>query len=192
MSINRITHLMQFSIVLLCTVLLYSFTVLEDAQEEIIQEKFYQALESSGSTMPYYLVAHISDKKNNINQEICLTGEELVQALTREWNIYYEKEYKTIKKIKRRGSRSFTFEKNYDRNSLYRISYSTEELNSYLNEINIDSIAKSIKNDSKWSYFTTNEKEQRMLSHELFNRGILTGVNECFGGAELIHVHWKD
>jgi hypothetical protein len=37
--------------------------------------------------------------------------------------------------------------------------------------------------------FPKNEKEQIMFAHFLFNFGILTAINECFGGQELIVIN---
>ena len=51
---------------------------------------------------------------------------------------------------------------------------------------NMDSVAKSIKNN-KWSMYFSDDKAMLLFAYSLFNRGILTGENNCFGG-NLIHI----
>lgn len=65
-------------------------------------------------------------------------------------------------------------------NNLGMNSYSMEDLMKFEKENNVDSIAKSIK--GKWEMSFSDDKKMLLLAHSLFNRGILTGENNCFGG----------
>ncbi len=169
---------------------IFSFSDIQN--EKIIYENYCQAIDSYGSTFPYYVVVNITDLNTGNSKEVCLEGGELVYALTNEWNINIEKDYKTAKKIKRRKNREFKIKTKNILNRVNRISYSNTELIKYSKIVNIDSISKSILKSDKWSFYHNSEKEQIMMAHLLFNKGILTGTNDCFGGEELTYINWKD
>jgi len=157
-----------------------------DLRDEVkIYENYCTAIDEFGSTYQYYLVVHILDETSNKNKEICLTGFEFVSLMSDAWNIGYEKELKVVKKLKKNKKRNFKVKSLAGLELINRIKYSTLELNQYGKKINLDSIVNSISEKEKWSYFAQSEKEQLMTAHLLFNKGILTGINECFGGMEL-------
>lgn len=130
-------------------------------------------------------MVNIQDKSNGKSTEICLTGFELVSTMIDEWNFDLEDECKAVRKVKRTKSRTFKVKNSDDHQFLNRIKYSQSELLKYSDRIKFDSIANSVSNKNEWSYFAPNEKEQVMLAHLLFNKGYLTGINECFGGEQL-------
>ena len=57
-----------------------------------------------------------------------------------------------------------------------------EELTQFEKTVNIDSLVKEIKISKSWSKEILNEKDKLMYAHSLFNHGVLTGENSCFGG----------
>ena len=150
-----------------------------------IYENYCNALDNYDSTFQNYLVVEIHDKSSGELFEICLTGFELVSTMIDEWKFDVDDEFKAIKKAKRNKSRTFNVENFKEHQFLNRIIYSQSELFNYANRINFDSIVNSIPNKNEWSYFAPNEKEQVMIAHLLFNKGYLTGINECFGGKQL-------
>jgi len=171
---------------LLIAILCYSLLSYSDYRDDDkIYKNYCKAIDSYGSTYQNYLVVKIQDKSNGKLTEICLTGFELISTMTDEWGYNIDDEFKVVKKVIRNKKRVFKVKNANELKHLKRIKYSQIELSNYSKQVNFDSIVKSISDRKKWSYFAKNEKEQIMIAHLLFNKGFLTGINECFGGDEL-------
>jgi hypothetical protein len=55
-----------------------------------------------------------------------------------------------------------------------------DDLKDFEQRTNIDQLTKDINKD--WKKKLLDEKEMLLYAHSLFNRGILTGENNCYGG----------
>ena len=156
-------------------------------KEDVFYKNYTKAVYNSVSTFQLYLVVNIHDKSTSIKKEICLTGRELLFSMQKEWNHNAYKEFKSMRKLIRNKNRTFEINSINKFEPLNRINYSKLELKEFSDKINSDSIAKSISKKENWDYYLSNEKEKVMLAHLLFNKGILTGIDECMGGMQLIY-----
>lgn len=78
--------------------------------------------------------------------------------------------------------RYFEFKKKKALKNLSNWNYSIDDLIQLEKTVNFDSIVSQIKTNKKWSMEIFDDKTMIMYAHSLFNRGILTGENNCWGG----------
>ncbi|WP_338377210.1 hypothetical protein [uncultured Flavobacterium sp.] len=138
--------------------------------------------------MQYFLVVKVKDLNTGNVREICTKGNFLSGALHKEYNLdFNEKDATKLYKVMLENKeRYFEFKDTTAINNLGIHKYSVEDLQKFEKKHNIDSIANSIKN-KKWNMFLSDDKTMLLYAHSLFNRGILTGENNCFGGT-LMHI----
>ena len=151
-----------------------------------LYNNYVSAIEN-GSTLQYFTVIKIKDINTGNIREICTKGNFLWGALHYEYNPNYNNngEIKIHKLLLENKQRYFQLKDTAALNNLGINNYSIEDLKKIEKENNVDSIAKSIKD--KWVMTFSDDKKMLLLAHSLFNRGILTGENNCFGGT-LIHI----
>lgn len=170
------------------------FSFIQSNYESIKYKNYCTAIDNYESTYQYYTVINIRNKVNNTEKEICITGSDLIVSISKENTNYCSYDYdkyqnpkkcKIFRKIKNNKNRTFKIKSKDALDYLTRINYSKAELIAFDRNINIDSIIKIINKKEKWNYWKGSEKEQVMIAHLLFNKGILLGVNECaFSGLE--------
>jgi hypothetical protein len=154
--------------------------------DSILYNNYLSSIEN-GSTLQYFTVIKIKDINTGNVREICTKGIFLWGALHYEYNKNYSKngEIKIHKLLLENKQRYFQLKDTAALNNLGMNIYSIVDLKKFEKENNVDSIAKTIK--SKWGMPFSDDKNMLLLAHSLFNRGILTGENDCFGGT-LIHI----
>ncbi|UPT69345.1 MAG: hypothetical protein M0D53_08905 [Flavobacterium sp. JAD_PAG50586_2] len=155
--------------------------VFNTPKDSILYDNYVNAIENS-STFQYFTVIKVKDINTGKVREICTKGSFLLGALHFEYDPNYnvngyEKIHKLLLKNKQRY---FQLKDTAALNNLGINRYSIEDLKKFEKENNVDSIAKSIK--GKWAMVISDDKSMLLLAHSLFNRGILTGENNCFGG----------
>ena len=158
----------------------------DSSQDSICYVNYVNAIEN-GSTFQYFTVIQVKDINTGKVREICTKGNFLLGALHIENKSTYSvnDQIKIQKLLLKNKRRYFEFKDTVALNNLGIKNYSSEDLKKFEKENNIDSIAKSIKR--KWGMAIMEDKNMLLLAHSLFNRGILTGENNCFGGT-LTHV----
>lgn len=140
----------------------------------------------NGSTFQNFVVISVKNLNNGEIREYCTKGNFLLGALHIEYNLDYSKEelLKVYNIAFENTKRYFEFKND---SALWNISghdkYTMKELSDYENKIKIDSLVYRIQNGKKWGITIKNDKEMKMCAHALFNKGILTGENSCFGGS---------
>lgn len=147
--------------------------------------KNYVAAIKNESTFQYYLVVKVKNLNTGQAREYCTEGNFLKGALHREYNLGYD--HKGISKVYslaiNNKDRYFEFKND---SAIWNIGgvwkYSMGDLSKLEKKINFDSLAIQIKSDKKWSKQISNDMTLLLYAHALFNRGILTGQNNCFGG----------
>lgn len=172
---------------------------MDSKKVEIKGEKFSSTLDSikyvnyvhaieNGSTFQYFTVVKIKNLNTNEIREICVKGNFLSGALHREYKLGYEKNdfIKVQNLLLANKERYFEFKDTSALNNLGLDKYSMNDLQNFESKNNSDSIVNSIKHINRNNYFS-DDKEMLLLAHSLFNRGILIGENNCFGG-NLFHV----
>jgi len=143
----------------------------------------------NGSTVQNFLVIKVKNLNNGETREYCAKGNFLWGALKMEMNANHAKnEYENVYEMVRKNKERY-FEFKSD-SALWNISafceYSMKELSEYENQIKIDSLVYRIENGKDWGITIKNDNEMRMCAHALFNKGILTAENSCFGGMLLL------
>ena len=155
--------------------------VFNSKQDSILYNNYVNAIEN-GSTFQYFTVVKVKDINTGKAREICTKGDFLWGAL----HIEYDPSYSNIgltkihKMLLENKQRYFQLKDTAALNNLGINRYSTKDLKKFEKENNVDSIAKSIKGN--WGIAISDDKTMLLLAHSLFNRGILTGENNCFGG----------
>lgn len=174
--------------VFLCFIFVLTFSFV--GQENDILYKNYVLAINNNSTFQYFLVVKVKDVKHGTTREYCTKGNFLKGALHMENRIKYNEAgiIKVQSLAINNKNRYFEFKKRKAIENISGWSYSIEELKQFEKAVNIDSLVIKIKKSSSWSMQISNEKVNLMYAHSLFNRGILTGENSCFGG-RLVYVN---
>ena len=143
------------------------------------------------STFQFFLVAEIKDLNTGEVREICTTGDFLEGALHMEYKIDYDSlGIIKLESLQRKNKNIyFEFKNAAALRNLGLNNYSITDLNKFEKSHNIDSLAQVIKK-GKWSLAISEDNIMLLYAHSLFNRGILTGENSCFGGT-LIYIEDK-
>lgn len=157
------------------------------SHDSILFNNYISSIENN-STIQYFTVIKIKDINTGNIREICTKGNFLWGALYYEYGKNYGKseELKIHKLLIENKQRYFQLKDTTALNNLGMNRYSIADLKKFEKENNVDSIAKSIKGE--WGMPFSDDKNMLLLAHSLFNRGILTGENNCFGGT-LIHIN---
>jgi hypothetical protein len=151
----------------------------------------YLATINNEGTFQYYLVAKIKNLNTGKVREYCTQGNFLKAALHHEYNLGYDE--KGISKVyslaANNTDRYFEFKND---SAIWNIGgvwkYSMNDLANLERKIDFDSIVTQIIRDKKWSKRIPDERTILLYAHALFNRGILTGQNNCFGGT-LVYIN---
>lgn len=149
----------------------------------------YKAAIENESTFQFYLVATIKDKNTGKIREYCTQGNLLKGALHREYDLGYSEE-ETLKVYDialRNKERYLELSKPKALQNIGVGDYTMEDLAELEAKVDFDSLAQKIRKDKQWKMWLPDYTEQILYAHALFNRGILTGENNCVGGT-LIYV----
>ena len=173
-------------LILFClTFTLFSFSQNED---ELYLNYLFAA--RNGSTFQINLVIKYKDLNTNETREICIEGEQLMFAFWKENNLAFgdndsfDKYYKMLLENK---SRYFEFKNPKAIESITLDYYTENELKQMEKNVDFDVLARKVKKNKKWEE-SFDSKTLKIYAHALFNRGILTGQNNCFGGETLEYV----
>jgi len=152
-----------------------------NVSEERLYDNYKKAIKNE-STFQYFLVIHLTDLNTRQTRDICTKGNFLQGAIHREYNLGYDdNSRKKVKKIALNNrTRTFKFKNTEAIQNLGLDRYSIQDLKEFEQKNDIDQLTKQINKD--WTKRLTNDKEMLLYAHSLFNCGILTGENNCFGG----------
>jgi hypothetical protein len=142
----------------------------------------YKKAVNNESTFQYFLVIHVTDLNTGLTREICTKGNFLAGAIHREYGLDYDAN--SIRRAERialnNRTRTFQFKNTEAIQNLGLGRYSMDDLKDFEQRTNIDQLTKGINKD--WKKKLLDDKEMLLYAHSLFNRGILTGENNCYGG----------
>lgn len=169
--------------------IIISFSFIKD-ESDLLYKNYSKAI-NNGGTFQFFLVIKIKNLNTNEVREICTKGDFLKGAIHREYKLPYTekgliKAYQIALKNKKRY---FEFKNDSAIGNLGLEYYSVNDLKKLESKINFNLLAEKIKKNKKWSSYL-DDKDLTMYAHALFNRGILTGENNCMGGS-LIYVDPK-
>jgi hypothetical protein len=124
----------------------------------------------------------VTDLNTELTREICTKGNFLAGAIHREYSLGYDDN--SIRKAERialnNRARAFQFKNAEAMQNLGLDRYSMDDLKDFEQRTNLDQLTKEINKD--WEKKLLDDKEMLLYAHALFNRGILTGENNCYGG----------
>ena len=170
------------SILLLCLTLpLSSFK----GDQDLTKEKylnFLAAIENI-STFSYFTVVKIKDLNTGITKEICTKGNFVSGALHIELNADYDAkgEKKVLDFAKTKKDRYFELKNKKALDNISFYDYDLKQLKKIQSKYDIDKVVQLIKKDKNFSIHLS-DKEMKYFAHLLFNKGYMTGENNCFGG----------
>ena len=150
----------------------------------------YVAAIKNESTFQYFLVVKVKNLNNGQTREYCTKGNFLQGAIHREYKLDYNEKgiSKAYSVAVDNKDRYFEFKND---SAIWNIGgvweYSMDDLAKLEKKTNFDALATQIRKTGKWSKEIFDDKMMLMYAHALFNRGILTGENNCFGGT-LVYV----
>ena len=174
--------------VLLIFFILIPLLTFSQVQDEIYLN--YLKAARNNSTFQLNLVIKYKNLNTNEIREICIEGEQLMFAYWRENNLAFGKDEsfdKYYKMLLENKLRYFEFKNTKALESITSDSYSEAEYSKMEKKTNFDKLARKIKKDKKWEK-SSDRKTLMIFAHALFNRGILTGQNNCFGGETLEYI----
>ncbi len=156
--------------------------------DSLIYKNYVYAVTNDG-TFQYFLVLNVRDLNTGIIREICTKGNFLDGALHFEKKMGYDSVCKKdIEAFQiENKQRYFEFGDSVALRNIGLQEYSIEDLNKFEEMNNIDSLALEINKRGSWRHAIYDDKTMLLYAHSLFNRGILTGENNCFGGT-LVHI----
>ncbi|KFF06675.1 hypothetical protein [Flavobacterium reichenbachii] len=168
------------------TILSVLFFIATSFAQKLTDEKYLNylaSIENEGSTFQFFLVINIKNLNTGESREICTDANGLLGALHREYGLDYE-DYNVAKIIsiaKNNKTRHFEFRNPDALKNLGIEFYSPEDLLKVEKSIDFNILANQILKTKNWKKNLDNN-EITMYAHALFNRGILTGENNCSGG----------
>jgi hypothetical protein len=175
------------TIILVLTILLTTSVAAQQKDDLYLN---YLAAIKNESTFQYYLVVKVKNLNTGLTKEYCTKGNFLKGALHREHKVGYGSKGTTKVYALAANNKDRYFEFKND-SAIWNIGgawkYSMDDLSKLERKINFDSLAAQIRETGKWSQQIFDDKTMLMYAHALFNRGILTGENNCFGGT-LVYV----
>lgn len=167
--------------------LLYVISV-SFAQKQDEKYLNYLAAARNNSTFQFNLVIKFKNLITSETREICVEGEQLIFAISEESDLKYgDSEYfeKIDKIISENKLRYFEFKNPKAIERLTGDIYTESELEKLKQKVNFDNLSRLVKADKDWQKSLGSEKLIAMYAHELFNHGVLTSQNGCFGGGTL-------
>lgn len=175
----RYSKMIQQTVLLALTFLLA--TSFGGRQNEIYLN--YVAAIKNESTFQYYLVVKVKNLNTGLTRAYCTKGNFLKGALHREYKLDYDNTGTSKADSLALGNKHRYFEFKND-SAIRNMSgaYAMEDLAELEKQVNFDALARKIRRAGKWSKEMVDDQGMLMYAHALFNRGILTGENNCAGG----------
>jgi hypothetical protein len=176
-------------LLLTLTLLLVSYRTNQDLEKEKYLN--YIAAIENESTFSYFTVVKVKDLNTGMIKEICTEGNFIIGALHIELNQGYSKKGEDIVLAfaKTKKDRYFEFKKKKALKNISFFDYNPNLLDTIQAKYDFDEVVRKIKENKKFSIELPDEI-MKLYAHVLFNRGYMTGENDCFGG-KLIYVDRK-
>ncbi|WP_139307938.1 hypothetical protein [Pontibacter flavimaris] len=151
--------------------------LIEDESLKAKKLEIYKSAVLNESTIQDFVVIKVQNKSTGETKEICTKGNFLSGAIHQEYDIDYseEGEAKANEILLNSKNRKFELSKAEALGNIGFDDYSEDELKAFERRVEA----------GNFSY--SNDREMTMLAHILFNKGVKSSENSCFGG-ELIFV----
>lgn len=168
------------------TLPLFSYQQKVDTAYDLDNEKYlnFLAAVQNNSTFSYFTVIKVKNLNTGVTKEICTKGNFVAGALHRELNIGFDTkgQQKVLDFAKSKKNRYFEFKNKEALDNISFFDYKTKLVDKIQTEYNFDKAIEIIKKDKEFSIQLSHD-EMKAFAHVLFNKGYLTGENNCWGGA---------
>jgi hypothetical protein len=136
------------------------------------------------STFSYFTVIKVKNLNTGVTKEICTKGNFVSGALHIELKAGYDEkgEQKVLDFAKKKMERYFEFKNKKALDNISFFDYKTKLVSKIQTEYNFDKAIEIIKKDKDFS-IRLSDDDMKAFAHVLFNKGYLTGENDCWGGA---------
>ena len=173
--------------IILIFFLSFSNLIFCQIEDSIKLKNYVLAVNNFNSTMPYFVVFKCKDLNTNLIKEVCVLSSDLIYSISEEKKITH---FEAFELAIKNESMYFEFKNVKSLERLNMITYSKDEFNNFKRKKRVKKlIEKTLTSKQSENLFPKDEKELIMFAHSFFNFGILTAINECFGGHELIIIN---
>lgn len=167
------------------TIPLFSYQHKVDKTNDLENEKylnFLAAVENS-STYNYFTVIKVKNLNTGVTKEVCTKGNFVLGALHIELKADYDEigEKNVLDFAKSKKDRYFEFKNKKALDNISFFDYKTTLVTKTQTEYNFDKVIQIIRKNKFFSIQLSDDK-MNAFAHVLFNKGYLTGENDCFGG----------
>ena len=174
-----------FILTLILTLPLLSYQHKVDKTNDLENEKYlnFLAAVQNSSTFSYFTVIKVKDLNTGLIMEICTKGNFVAGALHKELNVGYDTkgQQQVLDFAKSKKDRYFEFKSKDALNNISFFDYNTNLVAKIQTEYNFDKAIQIIKKDKDFSMRLSDDR-MKAFAHVLFNKGFLTGQNNCIGG----------
>ena len=168
------------------TLLLLSSQHKVDKTNDLENEKYLNFLAAiqNGSTFSYFTVIKVKNLNTGLTKEICTKGNFVSGALHLELKEGYDNkgEQKVLEFAKTKKDRYFEFKNKKALDNIPFFDYKTSLVAKIQTQYNFDKAIEILNKDKDFS-IRLSDDEMKAFAHVLFNKGYLTGENNCWGGA---------
>ena len=168
------------------TLLLLSSQHKVDKTNDLENEKYLNFLAAiqNGSTFSYFTVIKVKNLNTGLTKEICTKGNFVSGALHLELKEGYDNkgEQKVLEFAKTKKDRYFEFKNKKALDNISFFDYKTSLVAKIQTQYNFDKAIEILNKDKDFS-IRLSDDEMKAFAHVLFNKGYLTGENNCWGGA---------
>ena len=165
---------------------LLSYHHKDDKTNDLDNEKYlnFVAAVQNSSTISYFTVIKVKNLNTGVTKEICTKGNFVSGALHVELKADYDEKgkQKVLDFAKSKKDRYFEFKNRKALDNISFFDYKTNLVTKIQTEYNFDKTIEIIKKDKDFS-IRLSDDEMKAFAHVLFNKGHLTGENNCWGGA---------
>ena len=167
------------------TLPLLSYKHKVDKTKDLETERYldFVAAVQNSSTFSYFTVITVKDLNTGETKEICTKGNFVIGALHKDLNIGYDAQgqQKVLDFAKSKKDRYFELKNKEALDNISFFDYNPDLVKKIQSKYDFDKVIDIIKNEKAFSIRLSND-EMKAFAHVLFNKGYLTGENDCFGG----------
>lgn len=167
------------------TLPLLSYQHKVDKASDLDNEKYlnFLAAVQNSSTFSYFTVIKVKNLNTGLTKEICTKGNFVSGALHIELKADYDEkgEQKVLDFAKCKKDRYFEFRNKKALDNISFFDYKAKLVSKIQTEYSFVKAIEIIKKDKVFSIRLSDE-EMKAFAHVLFNKGYLTGENNCSGG----------
>ena len=174
-----------FILTFILTILLSSYQPRVDKPHDLENDKYldFVAAVQNRSTFSYFTVIKVKNLNTGVTREICTKGNFVLGALHIELKADYDdKGTQTVLEFaKKHKDRYFEFLNKRALDNISFFDYNSTLVTTIQAKYDFDGAIKTIDRYKTFS-ISLEDDEMKAFAHVLFNKGYLTGENNCWGG----------